>query len=93
MGNPTITAAQIEAILGEAIFIDTSDALPAASKSAASKAVTFASFKANWPTKIRPVVLAVINFLTLFRLTTYASYVAQVVGFIDLFIGGQLPPA
>jgi len=59
----------------------------------ATQAVSLSGFKTAWPTKIRPVVLAVVNILNLFRLTTYATYVSQAVAFIDLIVGGAVVPA
>lgn len=59
----------------------------------ATQAPSLSGFKAAWPTKIRPVMLAIINILTLFHLTAYANYATQAVAVLDLFLGGAVLPA
>jgi len=84
-----VTLDQVKAVLKEAAHVKVP---PAGDVADATQSVSLSGFKTAWPTKIRPIVLAVINFLQIFHLTTYATYVATAVAFIDAVVGGGVPP-
>ena len=84
-----ITVEQVKAILKEAKSVKLP---PPTDVADATQSISLSGFKTAWPTIIRPIVLAVINFLQLFHLSTYATYVATAVAFIDAVVGGGVPP-
>ena len=89
MPNPKITQSDINKILNEANSA-TLGPVGTNKASAIPQALTFAGFKALWPT-VRPMVLFAVQLLKMFHRGDAANGVAQFIAFVDLIVGGQLP--
>jgi hypothetical protein len=72
-------------------FADHLESTDDATKAATVKAISIAQFPALYKSTVRPILLAVVGFLRLFRRGDAANALAQAVAFIDLVVDAGLP--